>query len=32
MYSLFKARWWIRKLNLKACPISLNALNYIYIY
>ena len=32
MYSPYKAKWRIPKLILKACTISLNTLNYIYIF
>ena len=32
LYSLCKAKCWIPKLILKACTISLNAQNYIYIF
>ena len=31
LYSSYKVKWRIPKLILKACTISFNALNYIYI-
>ena len=30
-YGLYKTKWWILKLILKACTICFNALNYVLL-